>query len=376
MKRPDVRCFIGDKRSAQNLLLVLRHMPSSCDISLVSDFNSYGYQLASKSRYGTIVLRGENLNTINDYVSKADLVICTMSDTDNVVESEALKYACEKKKKLIILTDNVHNMDMPGWNYINYHIGINKDNIIFIAHDFAHASTIKNRWSDAKHIYTLGNPLYDEMVAETKKWHDCRQLYRNMYNLKDETILMLMRSYKDSPEIGIAKTSSEVIDILSRIGKGVFVSNIETDDNIRDLCLERNVQYIKDGSSNLNNSLVYMCDIVISESDYGTAEILASGVARPVVIYNINETGKYWLKHDLKLESPRKLIGVEQKRALLSQNKLELEACIRKALKPMTQKNLLKSYYAFPKSAEKIAELISALAHMSQPKFSFFRRLS
>lgn len=376
MKRPDVRCFIGDKRSAQNLLLVLRHMPSSCDISLVSDFNSYGYQVASKSRYGTIVLRGENLNTINDYVSKADLVICTMSDTDNVVESEALKYACEKKKKLIILTDNVHNMDMPGWNYINYHIGINKDNIFFIAHDFAHASAIKNRWSDAKYIYTLGNPLYDEMVAETKKWHDCRQLYRNMYNLKDEPAIIFLRSYKDSPEIGVTETSNEVLDILSKFTKSFFVTNLKNDDGIRQLCSLKNVEYVRDLSDHPINLLLSTYDIVIAESDYGTAEILALGVSRPVVIYNVNEITKYWLKHDLKLESPRKLIGVEQKRALLSQNKLELESCIRKALKPMTQKNLLKSYYAFPKSAEKIAELISALAHMSQPKFSFFRRLS
>lgn len=362
MQRPEIMFFIGDDIMAQTAIKIIKHIPDSCNVNLMSDFEASGYQVCASSRYSTTILKSNQYETISSYVKQSNLVVCTMSDIENGVELEAFKFACEMKKPIVLFSPNYHTIDLNSWKEFSYHSKINANNIYMIAQCDEHARNIKNNWHHLKHIHALGNPLFDELLGTTNSI----KLFQNKVR-RSEKLNLVWRRHQNKPPfdedvkmvIKTAEIRFEISDFNIYLD---FDDHIEIAEILKQLA-KNNISNILIGNFDPGTLLKEQkMDIVVSSSDSDLSPILALGLDKPVCILTTVNYTKSWYKDNLNVPDINNLIPARSKRVLHVKNLNELETAIHKALKQTTQKNLLTSYKPYPNSAYQIGELIYRLA--------------
>lgn len=361
MKRPDIQFFTGDAVMADIILRVVRHIPESCNIHLAGDLHASGYQLYAASPYGVSVIDSNRHHVIRNYVERSNLIICTMSDKENNLEVEAFKFACELKKPILMLSGNYHTIDLNTWKDFSYHSKINKHNIHMVAQCREHARNIKENWDHLNHIYQLGNPMFDEIISKAGLISINQQ--RSAINDKINAI-WIRRDQKPSLEAD-EQLIIQTLAILKSIGEFAlyldFDSEYDLEYMLRYSLVDNKVYNIQEYID--DPQLKYNFDMVFSSIDSNFSALLSAGLEKPVCILSINDKIEKWYKEHLNVYNVNKLIPCRTGRVIKSKNQNQLETAIKKGLKPLTRKNLLKNHEPYPKSAEKIAELITRLAY-------------
>lgn len=365
MRRSEIKFFVGDKIMADISMRILRHMPDSCNIQLLSDFNASGYHICAQSRFATTILNANQHDLIKKYISASDLVVCTMSDTENNLELEAFKFACELKKKVILFSSNYHTIDLDSWRGFSYHSKINQGNIYIIAQCNEHARNIKDNWNHLRNIYPYGNPMFDELIEKSES---IKINQKEAQRSKDMNIMWIRRGVSRVPFFEDEALINETLLILSNLGGGsLYLDFNDPYEEQRVISTFDQTKYpaifLKKKNDINKDGVKYDVDIAISSMDTNFTGLLSIGMERPVCILALTKEAQKWYKDKLNVNNIRDLIPIRSNRALLASDIKNLEAQIRMSLKQIHQKRLINNYKSYSESAKKIATLMTSISY-------------
>ena len=291
--------------------------------------------------------------------------------------------------KAILLSDGFYNMALPHWQDFlknpQYAEGLSKRFYLCAIHQ-NHARHLANLCPQIPpaHIIVTGQPAFDSAITLMPRAQEIRASIRKKLAIENSTVL-LWWSQGMAELIGddLVFISQAIFDLSSRTNvdtppnPAIIISlhpklnttvrpgfTNEVFEQLAELGRQFNVRIIPrpDVKEFPEEELNLAADIVAAITSTADIKLEMMGLEKPVVIHWADQGTRTWFETHLHLADPYLIENIAE-RALFVREPDGLRNALREALKPETQKRLLKNYSP-PACESFVAQTITTLKEL------------